>query len=90
MGLHTSEELQDVGEVIDVTPNKKVQDEIDQHANQEPIDITPDPASNHAEKEEAPPQDIPGSDGMTEAEKAEILAQEQAEAEAAQTDGPDW
>lgn len=61
-----------------------VQDEIDANANQEYIDITPD---------EKPAQAY-GDDGnggpMTDEEKAEILAQERAEAEAQMQDGPDF
>jgi recombination protein RecT len=57
------------------------QDEIYTNANQEYIDISPvDPA----QKEE------PGPDGMTEAEKAEVLAQERAESEEHMQDGPDF
>ncbi len=57
------------------------QDEIYTNANQEYIDITPvDPA----------PKEEPGPDGMTEAEKSEVLAQERADAEAQMQDGPDF
>ena len=57
------------------------QDEIDQNANQEYIDISPvNPA----------PKGGPGPDGMTEAEKAEVLAHERADAEAQMQDGPDF
>lgn len=79
MGLHTTEELYD-SNVIDITPNdKKVQAEIDQNANQEYIDISPvNPA----------PKGGPGPDGMTDEEKAEVLAQERAEAHI--QDGPDF
>lgn len=57
------------------------QDEIYTNANQEYIDITP---GAQAQK------DDPGPDGMTEAEKAEVLAQERADAEAQMQDGPDF
>lgn len=57
------------------------QEEIYTNANQEYIDITPgDPA----------PKEEPGPDGMTEAEKAEVLAQERADAEEQMQDGPDF
>ena len=57
------------------------QNEIETNANQEYIDITPaDPAQN----------DNPRHDGMTESEKAEVLAQERAESEAHMQDGPDF
>ena len=81
MGLHTTEELYD-SNVIDITPpDKEIQAEIDQNANQEYIDISPvEPA----------PKEEPGPDGLTEAEKAEIQAQERAEAEAQMQDGPDF
>lgn len=68
LGLHTPEELQDMGEVIDITPDQEVEQEIEENANQETIDI--------------PADDTPEETGeMTEAEKEEIRAQEQAEAE---------
>lgn len=72
LGLHTPEELQDMGEVIDITPDKEVEREIEQHANQEEIDI--------------PTDDQPASEEpMSEEEKAAIQAEEAAQAEAEQT-----
>ena len=77
MGLNTTEELYD-SNVIDITPDKEVQGEIDANANQEHIDITPNDATEET-----------SGDGMTEAEKAEIREQERAEAEAQMaSDGP--
>ncbi len=72
LGLHTPEELQDMGDVIDVTPDSKIQEEIDQNANQEVIDIEPG--------------EIPAAE-MTAEEKAEIEAEEAAQAQAEQ-EGP--
>jgi len=67
------------------------QNEIDTNANQEYIDITPENSpSKDVEKQESAPKDVPGPDGLTEAEKAEIHAQERAEAEAQMQDGPDF
>ncbi len=86
MGLHTPEELYD-GEIIDVTPDKEIQAEINQNANKETLDIDPAP-SNNVKKQEPDPKDVSGSDGMTDAEKAEIEAQERAEAEAQMAGGP--
>lgn len=64
MGLHTPEELYDSGEVIDVTPVQDAQQEIDAHANQEPIDITPDPAPmDEPEPGPEPEQEPDGSQG---------------------------
>ncbi len=57
------------------------QDEIYTNANQEYIDITP---VDQAPKEE------PGPDGMAEADKDEVLAQERADAEEQMHDGPDF
>jgi recombination protein RecT len=74
----------------------QTQAEIDQNANQEYIDITPgNSPSNDVGKPETPPKDEPGPDGLTDEEKAEIEAQERAEAvyeaqKAAQVDGPDF
>ena len=57
------------------------QEEIYTNANQEYIDITPgDPA----------PKEEPGPDGMTEAEKSDVLAHELADAEEQMHDGPDF
>jgi len=63
-----------------------VQEEINANANQEYIDITPQEKahSNHVEEPEPEPKNVPGPDGMTDAEKAEIEANERAEAMAAQ------
>ncbi len=61
MGLHTPEELYDSGEVIDVTPVQDAQQEIDTRANQEPIDITPDPAP--MDEPEPGPEPEPEPDG---------------------------
>ena len=61
--------------------------EIQQNANQEPIDIPSDAPSNDVEKQEHHPQ---RDQHIGEAEKAEILAAEQAEAEAAMADGPGY
>jgi len=69
LGLHTPEELADMGDVIDVTPADP-QEEINQNANSDEIDIPADE-----------PEDKPEGDGLTPAEKEEILAQERAEAE---------
>lgn len=67
------------------------QNEIDTNANQEYIDITPENSpSKDVEKQESAPKDVPGPDGLTEAEKAEIQAQERAEAEVQMQDGPDF
>lgn len=55
--------------------------EIDQNANQEYIDISPGDTA---------PNEEPVPDGITEAEKAEVLAQERADAEAQMQDGPDF
>jgi len=72
LGLYTREELQDVGEFIDITPEKDVQEEIDENANSEELEM-----------EEEPDQGAENpDDGMTEEEQAEIEAAEQAEAEA--------
>ena len=69
LGLHTPEELADMGDVIDVTPADP-QEEINLNANSDEIDIPADE-----------PEDKPEYDGLTQAEKDEILAQERAEAE---------
>lgn len=76
LGLQTHEELQDMGEVIDITPKQAIQEEINQNANDEIIDITDDDEVVDAE--------------MTEAEKAEILAQEKAQAETKKKSGPNF
>ena len=45
LGLYTKEEMYDTGEIIDITPAKDVQSEIDENANQEVIDIKEDPTT---------------------------------------------
>lgn len=69
-----------------------VQHEIDTESHQEYIDITPEKEpSNHVKKQElaSTPQDNNGGE-MTDEEKAEIIAQERAEAEEQMHDGPDF
>ncbi len=63
--------------------DEQIQAEIDQNANQETIDITP------AKTHEDPPEKTNGGE-MTEEEKAEIRAQEIAEAEAQRQGEPDF
>lgn len=71
--------------------NDMDQGDTNPNANQEPIDITPDAiTSNDVKKPETAKADEPEPDGMTEVEKAEIEAQERAEAEALMQDGPDF
>ena len=70
LGLYTKEEMYDTGEIIDVTPTKEVQAEIDENANQDVIDIQPEEAG------EAVPDPEPE---ITAEEKAAIEAAEQAE-----------
>jgi hypothetical protein len=70
LGLHTPEELMEGG-VIDVTPEM----EADGQQNSQEIDIDSDQAAD-----DQGPDHVPGDGEMTEEEKAEIRAQEAAEA----------
>jgi len=82
LGLYTKEELYDVGEIIDVTPTKAVQEEINEKANAETIDITGEPV--HQEKPSPDDElivDDTATPEMTDEEKAEIAANEQADSQ---------
>lgn len=65
LGLQTTEEMSDIGEAIDITPEKELSGLIEQEANETVIDITPDT------------DPAPGT-VLTDDEKAEIEAQEMA------------
>lgn len=90
LGLHTPEELADMGEAIDITPDEEVAHEVEENANTETLDIPQeDTPSNDVEKEETTHQEPP----MSDEEKAEILAEERAAAEAEMAKkgkGPDY
>lgn len=73
LGLYTREEMLDIEEDFTL--------EVKAHANTEAIDITPEVPENDE-------QDNDQGDGMSEEEKAEILAAEAAEAEADFGDDP--
>lgn len=75
LGLSTKEELYDMGEIIDITPEDP-QKEIDQKANTETLDIQSE-ETGETLKEDPPPTEPK----MTEEEKAEIAVAEQVEME---------
>ena len=89
LGLHTAEEMADTGNVIDVTPDQQLEQEIEANANTEDIDFesTGEPVAD-VEADEEQGSEIP-DDSMTDEEKAEIEAEERAQAEAEQQqEGP--
>jgi len=91
LGMHTTEELLDTNDVIDITPVKNMKKEIVENANSEVIDIDmPKKAPQKKTKPVQPPDTATDdtntvTDELTEEEKAEIIAEE---ARLAEADGP--
>lgn len=81
LGLYTAEELQDVGMVIDVTPEQSVEAEKAEAANSEDFAIDDEIEEPAPELErENPAETEPEEQAMSPDEQAEIEAEEQAEA----------